>query len=286
MDYAIELRNLSKQYKDFHLDKINLSLKKGTIMGFVGENGAGKTTTLKAILNLVHIDEGDIKVFGKDHIENEKKIKSQIGVVFDEGSFHDSFTIKDVNKILMEIYENWDSSLFFEYCEKFKLPEKKHIKEYSRGMKMKLSITAALSHHPKLLILDEATSGLDPIAREEILDLLLDFIQDEEHSVLISSHIITDLEKIADYITFIHNGKIVFSDNKDILIYNYGIVRCSTSEAEALDSLHVLGVRNHRFGCEVLINNKTEFMKYNHNLLVDTASIEEIITFMGRGFSI
>ncbi|NLZ80722.1 MAG: ABC transporter ATP-binding protein [Clostridiales bacterium] len=286
MDYAIELKNLSKKYQDFELDKITLSIEKGTIMGFVGENGAGKTTTLKAILNLIHVDEGNIKIFGKDHIKYEKELKNNIGVVFDEGSFHDSLNLKDVDKILSKIYETWDSSLFFKYCQKFKLPKNKIIKEYSRGMKMKLSITAALSHHPKLLILDEPTSGLDPMAREEILDLLLDFIQDEEHSVLISSHIIGDLEKIADYITFIHNGKIVFSENKDNLIYNYGIVRCSKSETENLDSLHVIGTRNNRFGCEVLIDNKAEFIKHNHHVLVDTASIEEIITFMGRGFSI
>ncbi len=285
MDYAIEIKNLSKSYQGFQLDKVALSLKKGTIMGFVGENGAGKTTTLKAILNLIHIDEGEITVFGQDHIQHEKEIKKQIGVVFDEGSFHDNLNILDVEKILSKIYENWDTNLFFEYCEKFKLPKNKIIKEFSRGMKMKLSITAALSHHPKLLILDEATSGLDPIAREEILDLLLDFIQDEDYSVLISSHIIGDLEKIADYITFIHDGKIVFSENKDKLIYNYGIVRCSTSEAENIDPLHVMGTRNNRFGCETLIDNKTEFEKYNHNLLVDTVSLEEIITFMGRSFS-
>ena len=215
MENAIVVKNLRKNYKDFQLKDISFSVPKGCIMGFVGENGAGKTTTLKGILNLINRDGGSVEIFGMDNIKDEKKIKEDIGVVFDECCFYDSLNPKESSKIMKRIYKNWDGKIFNDYLKKFQIPDKKIIKEFSKGMKMKLSIAIALSHKPKLLIMDEATSGLDPIVREEILDIFLDFIQDEEHSILMSTHITGDLDKIADYITFINNGEIIFSKSKD-----------------------------------------------------------------------
>lgn len=218
MENILEVNNLCKTYDSFSLKNINLELPKGTIMGLVGENGAGKSTTIKAILNLIHTSNGLVKIFGLDMKEKEIEIKEDIGVVLDEGFFSEYLTPTDINNILSGIYKNWSEELFFKYLEDFKLPKDKVSKEFSTGMKMKLKIAAALSHKPKLLILDEPTSGLDPIARQDILDIFQDFIQDEEHSVLVSSHITSDLENIADYISFINNGEIVLSKTRDELI--------------------------------------------------------------------
>ncbi|WMJ85715.1 ABC transporter ATP-binding protein [Anaerocolumna sp. MB42-C2] len=283
MDNAIVLDGVTKQYSNFKLDKISFSVPRGSIMGFVGENGAGKTTTLKTILNLVHKEAGNIRVFDLDHIKEERKIKEQIGVVFDESYFHDNLTLGHISKIMSKIYSTWEENTFEKYTNQLKLPGDKTIKEFSRGMKMKLSIAAALSHKAKLLILDEATSGLDPIVRDEILDIFLDFIQDEEHTILISSHIISDLEKIADYITFIHEGKIVFSKSKDDLIYNYGIVRCRKEDYDKLDKNHIAGVRRSQFGYEVMVDNKTELERFRKDLIIDSTSIEDIILFKVKG---
>ena len=218
MENILEVKNLCKNYDKFSLKNISLNLPKGTIMGLVGENGAGKSTTIKAILNLVHTSDGIIKIFGLDCKEHEMEIKEDIGIVLDEGFVSEYLNPKDINTIMKDMYKNWDEELYFKYLADFKLPEDKISKEYSSGMKMKLKIAVALAHHPKLLILDEPTSGLDPIARGDILDIFQDFIQDEEHSVLVSSHITSDLENIADYITFINNGEIVLSKTRDELI--------------------------------------------------------------------
>ncbi len=282
MDYAIELEGVTKQYGNFKLDKISFSVPKGCITGFVGENGAGKTTTIKAILNLIRTDQGSIKIFGGAHNQDERKIKEQIGVVFDESYFHDNLTTGQISKIMNRIYTNWQEDIFEKYTNRLKLPKDKIIKEYSRGMKMKLSLAAALSHQAKLLILDEATSGLDPIVRDEILDIFLDFIQNEEHTILMSSHIISDLEKVADYITFIHEGKIVFSKSKDELIYGYGIVRCGKEDYDKLDKSHIIGTRKSQFGYEVLVDNKRELERFNRNLVIDNTTIEEIILYKVR----
>jgi ABC-2 type transport system ATP-binding protein len=283
MDYAIELKNVTKQYKNFCLDNISFTVPKGSIMGFVGENGAGKTTTIKSILNLIHTSSGAIKVFGLDNKKDERKIKELVGVVFDESYFHDNLNIKNIGFVMKKIYSNWNDTVFQNTINKFKLPADKIIKEYSRGMKMKLSIAVALSHHAKLLILDEATSGLDPIVRDEILDIFLEFIQDEDHTILLSSHIISDLEKVADYITFIHNGKIIISESKDDLIYHYGVVHCKKDEYEKIDKKYIVGTRKSQFGYEVMVNNKKELEKKHKDLVIDNTSIEEIILFKVRG---
>jgi len=217
MNNILEVKNLCKSYDNFKLKNVSFELPKGTIMGLVGENGAGKTTTIKAILNLIKINDGEVKVFGLDSKENATAIKEDIGVVLDDGFLSEYLTPNNINSCLKYIYKNWDSELYFKYIEDFKLPKDKISKQYSSGMKMKLKLAIALAHHPKFLILDEPTSGLDPIARSEILDIFQDFIQNEEHSVFVSSHITSDLENIADYITFINNGEIVLSKTRDEL---------------------------------------------------------------------
>ena len=227
MDNAIELKNVCKHYSGFELKNVSFNVPTGCIMGFVGENGAGKTTILKAILNLINIDNGQIKVLGEDSKSINNSLKEKIGVAFDDSYFGDALCADDVSLIMKNTFKSWDDAVYQGYIQRFSLPHKKIFKEYSKGMKMKLTLAVALSHHSKLLILDEATSGLDPIVRDEILDIFLEFIQDEEHTILISSHIISDLEKVSDYITFINKGEVLFSKEKDELIYNYGIVKCS-----------------------------------------------------------
>lgn len=283
MEYCLEVSNLTKHFDGFCLDHINLNVRQGSIMGFIGENGAGKSTTIKSILNLIHPESGDIKILGMDIIANEAKLKEQIGVVFDECHFHESLHAGDINLFMSKIYSNWNEKVYFDLLKKFQLPNKKIIKEYSRGMKMKLSIAVALSHNPKLLLLDEATSGLDPVIRNEILDVFYDFIQDEEHSILMSSHITSDLEHIADYITFIHDGKIIFTDSKDNILENYGVIRCGKKEYEQIDPSDIIGYRSSSYSCEALVNRRAEAKKKYKQLTIDPASLEDIMLFYGKG---
>lgn len=275
MEYALQLINVTKQYKDFKLDNINIKLPQGCIMGFVGENGAGKSTTIKLILDLINRDRGQITVLGKDNKIDFNSIKENIGVVMDESSFPDNLNAKEINKFMKRIYKTWDEDKFFKLLKQFSIAEDKSIKDYSRGMKMKFSIAVSLSHDSKILIMDEATSGLDPIVREEILDIFLEFIQDESNSIFISSHIISDLEKICDYITFIHKGKIVFSEPKDELLEKYGILKCSEKELEKIDVSAVKGIRKNKFGVEALVFKN----KIKGSYVIDKANIEDIMLF-------
>ncbi len=283
LENAIEIKNLKKSYKDFTLNNISFNVPKGSIMGFVGENGAGKTTTIKAILDLVKKEEGEISILGSDSRKLSKDIKSMIGVIFDGINLHENLNVKNINSIMNNIYPNWDLAEFHKNIKQFQLPEKKSIKEYSRGMKMKLSIAIALSHHSKLLILDEATSGLDPMFRDEILDIFLEFIQNEENTILLSSHIISDIEKIADYVTFIHKGNIIFSESKDNLIYQHGVVHCRKEDVAGIDKTFIVGIRENSFGSDVLIRNKNDFQRKYHQFLAEKTSIEEIMLFISRG---
>lgn len=283
MENIVEIKGLNKKYEGFALEDVSFTVPKGSIVGLVGENGAGKSTSIKAILGLIHTDGGEITVFGRNVSQLDKQQKEMIGVVLDNCGFHDTLNCRDINKVMKQMYTQWDEAVFENYRQRFKLPETKKVKEYSKGMKQKLAIAAALSHHAKLLIMDEATSGLDPIVRDEILDILLEFIQDEEHSVLISSHIISDLEKIADYITFLHQGRVAFSENKDLLVYQYGVVKCTEQDYRAMEKDHVLAVRRNAYSCEVLIDNKEAFERKNRKLTVDSTTIEEIILFQVRG---
>ena len=275
MENAIEVKGLSKKYNTFSLDNINLVVPKGYIVGLIGENGAGKSTTIKSILNLIQKDSGTIQIFNQDHAKHEKELKEDIGIVFDESHFPEQLTGKDLNLIMKNIYRNWDTPLYMNYLHQFNIPEKKIIKEFSRGMKTKLSLAVALAHHPKLLILDETTSGLDPIVRNEILDIFLDFIQDEEHSILMSSHITTDLEKVADYIIFLHQGKIIFSDAKDDLLTDYAIIKCNEKDFNLIEPVDIIKYKKSAYQYEVLIKNKKQLTRKYPNLIIDAASIED-----------
>ena len=283
MENILEIKNLSKKYDDFELKNINMELPKGMIMGFIGENGAGKTTTIKAILNIINRDAGEIKIFGLDNKENERKIKEDIGVVLDDSFLSEYLNPSDINKIMKNIYKNWDEKLYFKYIEDFKLPKEKISKEYSSGMKMKLKIAVALAHHPKLLILDEPTSGLDPIARNEILDIFQEFIQDENKGIFVSSHITSDLEHIADYITFINNGEIVFTKTRDELIENYGIVKCSEEQFKKINKKDYIRYKKNRYEYDVLIENKYEFKKSYDISVIDKPTIEDIMLIYIKG---
>lgn len=283
MENCIEIKGLTKKYEDFKLDNVDFTVKRGSVMGFVGENGAGKTTTIKAILNLIKKDSGSINIFGLDNIESEKEIKEQIGVVFDDINFHETLNIKEINMIMKNIYSAWDEKKFFKMTEEFDLPNKKSIKNFSRGMKMKLSIAVALSHNAKLLILDEATSGLDPIVRNEILDIFLEFMEDEEHTILVSSHILNDLERIADYITFIHKGKIVFSKEKYELIETHGMLKCGINDKQKIDKKYIVGERKSSFGYEILVKNREKCREIYNDMVIDKPTMEDIVLFYVRG---
>lgn len=283
MENILEIKNLSKKYNTFELKNINIELPKGMIMGLIGENGAGKTTTIKAILNIINNYSGEIKIFGLDNKANEKQVKEDIGVVLDDSFLSDYLNPIDINKIMKRIYKTWDEKLYFKYIEDFKLPTNKKSKEYSSGMKMKLKIAVALSHHPKLLILDEPTSGLDPIARNEVLDIFQDFIQDEENSILVSSHITSDLEHIADYITFISDGEILFSKTRDELLENYGIAKCSEKEFENIDKRDFIKYKKNRYEYDILVENKCEFKKKYNMEVIDKPTIEDIMIIYIKG---
>ena len=278
MEYAVEVQGLTKRYPGFTLDHVSFAVPSGSIVGFIGENGAGKSTTMKAVLNLIRRDEGSVRLLGKEDGAEYPEIKEQIGVVFDESYFPDNLKIRDVDRIMRSIFRSWESGKFLDYCRRFGLPEKKIVKTFSRGMKMKLSIAAALSHQTKLLIMDEATSGLDPVVRNEILDLFQEFVQEEDHTVFLSSHITSDIERIADYILLIHKGRILLFEDKDMLLYEYGVARCSREQAQNLDKALIVGVRRSQFETEVLVRNR-KALKEQPDLVVDRASLEDILLF-------
>ena len=283
MTNSIEISGLCKSYGDFALDHIDLTLPGGAILGLIGENGAGKTTTIKCILNLIRRDAGTIALMGYDNIAQEQQAKAEVGVVLDECFFHDTLRPRDLYAILSRVYKTWDRDLYGSYLKKFQLPEGKFIKEFSRGMKMKLSLAAALAHHPKLLLLDEATAGLDPVVRDEILDEFLNFIQDEDHSILISSHITSDLEKVADYITYLHQGRVVLSEAKDVIQDNYGRLACTAQQLSTIQPEDLVRVRKGSYGCEALVSDRAVFRKKYPQLMVEPISLEDIMLFIGKG---
>lgn len=282
MEPALQINGLTKEYPGFKLDHVSFTLPCGTIMGLIGENGAGKSTTINAVLDLIRKDDGNILFWGKELSHNPRQLKEDIGVVFDGINFYETLTPVKVGKISAAAYRQWDPAAYKGFLDQFQLPADKEIKTFSKGMKMKLSIAAALSHHPKLLILDEATSGLDPVMRDDILDVFLDFIQDETHSILMSSHITTDLEKVADYITFIHQGKIVFSKPKDELIYNYGILRCGAEDFHRLDPADILAWRKNDYQWDVLVEDKKAMSRYR-SIVIDNPSIDDILLLYVKG---
>lgn len=277
---AIEIQNVTKAYKDFTLEHISFSLPMGTIMGLVGENGAGKSTTIKLIMNAIAADEGSISVLGVSNQSNEfVAVKQDIGIVLDEAYFPEVLSAADINKIMAKTYINWSGETYFGFLERFKLPLDKKFKDYSRGMKMKLAIAVALSHEAKLLILDEATSGLDPIVRDEILDIFLDFTREETHSLLLSSHIVGDLEKICDYIAFLHRGRLLFCEEKDRLLEEYALVRLSAADFEAVPPEAVRGKRATKYGVEALVMSDLVTSAIPRERL----TLEDIILFLAKG---
>lgn len=287
MKNILELKDVSKAFpkSGFTLDNISFALPKGTIMGFIGENGAGKTTTIGCILNTINKDSGTVRLFGKEMSDKDTLMRDEIGVVYDGDNFPRYLTAAQLANIMQDIYHTWDNALYLSYLEQFNLPLTRKIKTYSRGMSMKLAIAAALSHHPKLLILDEATSGLDPIIRDEILDVFLAFVQDESHSILLSSHITSDLEKVADYITLIHDGRIILSISKDELIYHYAIMRCKESQFAALESSDIIAYRKRDFQTDVLVADGERAGKKYPDIIIDHASIDEIMLMLVKGES-
>lgn len=278
MANAIELRGLKKTYKNFALQDISLTLPMGCIMGFIGENGAGKSTTIKSMLGLIRRDGGEVSLLGKDPMK-DRTVMDEVGLVLDSGFFPPEMNAKNIEKTLSSIYRSWDKALFEEYLRRFEIDPAKKIKDYSRGMVMKFSLAAALSHGARLLLLDEATSGLDPIVRDDILDILFEFIQDEQHSVFLSSHITADLEKIADYVVFLHKGKLVMSAEKDALLDTYGLLKCSAAELEAVDPSAIAGFRRSEYGITALVK------KYHlpGGFTTEPATLDDIMLYSIKG---
>lgn len=283
MENIIEVRNLVKKYDDFKLGSLDLNIPSGSIIGLIGENGAGKTTLIKCILNIINRDEGSIKVFGKDNKEYEGDIKEDIGIVLDNIFFPEIIQVKDIDTIMKGIYKNWNSEVFNKYLQDFELPKKAIIKNLSKGMRKKLEIITAISHSPKLLILDEPTSGLDPVVRSEVLEIFMDFIQDEEHSILLSTHITSDLEHIADKIVFIDKGNIVLDKTRDELLENYGILKCDKDYFDKIDKKDIIAYKKNKYDCEILINNKNEIVKKYSECIIDKITLEELMVLIIKG---
>jgi len=283
MKYAIEIKNLKKNYPDFSLKVDELKIPSGAVIGLIGENGAGKTTLIKSILNIIKKDDGKIKIFDKDLEEQELNIKDDIGVVLDNTFFPESLNSRNIDSIMQDIYKNWDSKLFYKYLKDFGIKDNQILKTMSKGMRKKVEIATALSHHPKLLILDEATSGLDPIVRNEVLDLFLNFIKDEEHTIILSTHITSDLEHIADHIIFIDKGTIVLENTRDEIIDNYGILKCDIDEFDRIDTNDIVSFRKSKYSYEILINDKDKCRKKYKDFVIDKITIEDLMLLMIKG---
>ena len=284
MENIIDIKNLKKKYDDkFELGKIDISIPKGVIVGLIGENGAGKTTLIKSMLNIIKIDSGEIKIFGKDYKKEEKEIKEDIGVVLDNMFFPELLNAKDINNAMKDVYKNWDSELYFSYLKEFDLPDNKPLKSMSKGMRKKLEIVAAISHKPKLLILDEPTSGLDPVVRSEVLEIFQKFIEDEEHSILLSTHITSDLEHIADEIIFIDKGKKVLQKSRDEIIDNYGILKCDIDYFSNIDKKDIIAYKKTKYAYEILVNDKKQASKKYHSCVIDKITLEDLMVLVIKG---
>lgn len=279
MNNAIEIRNLSKTLGDFTLNNISLTLPYGCVMGLVGENGAGKSTTMRLILDIIHKDSGTIEILGKSNEDNIKLTKEDVGVVMDNMGFPDCLTAKQVGSVMSNTYKNWDSKEYNRLIRTLSLPENKQFKDFSRGMKMKLGIAAALSHNAKLLLLDEPTSGLDPVVRDEVVDIFNEFTRDESHSILISSHIVSDLEKLCDYIAFIHKGELLLCEEKDMLLSEYGIVQCTCAQLNELSTDAIVRKKESQYGVEALVFRS----KVPSSMKIIPISIEELFLFIVKG---
>lgn len=283
MKNSIEIKNVSKNYDNFSLKNVNLTIPSGSIVGLIGENGAGKTTLIKSILGIVKIDNGSIKIFNKGINQEDNYIKEDIGVVLDNSFFPELLNASDVSAVMANIYKNWDNDLYNKYLKDFDIPTEQAIKTFSKGMRKKLEIATALAHKPKLLILDEPTSGLDPVVRTEILDIFLNFIQDEDHTILLSTHITSDLEHIADYIVFIDNGNIILNDSRDAILDNYGVLKVEEKDFNKIDKEDIIKYKKNRYNYEILVDNKDKITKKYKNMIVDKASLEDIMVLNIKG---
>lgn len=275
---AIEITGLCKSYPGFALQNINLTLPSGCILGLIGENGAGKSTTIKLMLDMLRRDKGEIRLLGQDNRENLSLLKEDIGVVLDEVGLPACLNAVQVGKIMKKTFRNWDEAAFTGYLRKLSIPENKKFQELSRGMKMKLGIAVALSHQAKLLILDEATSGLDPVVRDEILDIFCEFTRDENHAILISSHIVSDLEKLCDYVAFLHKGQLLLCEEKDTLRERYAIIRCTADVLEKLPSRSIVGRRESAYGVEAIV----ERTAIPADVAKNPVDIEQLFIFMAK----
>ncbi len=283
MENAVQIKNLTKEYKDFSLKQITMNIPKGCVMGLIGANGAGKSTLIQSILGLLKADYDEIFILGKDLKTQEREIKEDIAVIFDVSHYNLQYTPAFIGKILSGVYKNWDMGLYTQYLKRFDLPKDKKIKKFSKGMKMKLEFAIAFSHAPKLLILDEATSGLDPIFRDEILELIREFTEDEDHTVLLSSHITSDLDKIADYIAYLHEGNLQFVSSYDDLRNNYGIINCGQQFFDALSREDIAAYRKEAYSYRVLVNNRQKLRQVFQDIQMENASIEDIMVFYVKG---
>ncbi len=277
---AIECSHVNKSFGDFAIRDLSFILPSGTICGLVGENGAGKSTTIRLMMGALSADSGRLSILGSDNTSPDfLQVKEDVGIVLDEAYFPEVLNAKQVGAVMADTYTRWDAGTYQSYLDRFSLPLKKQFKDFSRGMKMKLAIAVALSHAPKLLILDEATSGLDPIVRDEILEIFSEFTREENHSILISSHIVSDLEKLCDYIAFLHQGKLVFMEEKDQLLEEYGIVACGSEQLNSLPKEAICGVESSTYATRVLVRREL----VSPLLTVERASIEDIMLFMVKG---
>ena len=274
---AIAIKGLTKRYKDFALEDLTLNLPYGCVLGLVGENGAGKSTTIRLIMDAVGRDAGTVEVLGADNQGPDfLRVKEDVGVVLDETFFPEVLTAVQVGKIMADTYKNWDQGAYEGWLQRLELPQKKKLKDYSRGMTMKLGIAAALSHHPRLLLLDEATGGLDPMVREELLEVFADFAAEDGHAVLLSSHIVSDLERICDYIAFLHRGRLVLCEEKDVLLDTYGILKCTREQLSNIPEEAIHGKRVGAYGVEALVEREL----IPRGLTVDRANLEDIILYL------
>ncbi len=281
MEKLLEIKNLSKSYSGYKLDNISFSLEKGFIMGFIGPNGAGKTTTIKLIMNLIKRSSGEIKVFGLDNLQYEKEIKERIGFVYDDCNFYDNLNLKDNAKLISDFYQKWSWSEFDKLMLKFELDQKQKIKELSKGMKTKFSIALSLSHDAELLIMDEPTSGLDPISRQEIINILQEYIENGERSILFSTHIISDIEKMADFITFINKGKILFSEEKTLIEDNYKVVKGGLDILDKEMEKYFIEIKKNKYGFSGLTLKSSELQeKYKSDIVIDKPNLEDIMLYM------
>lgn len=276
---VIELSHVSKDYGDFKLDDVSFSVPEGSVCGFIGQNGAGKTTTINLILDVIRRDAGEIRLFGKSIDEGSAALREDIGVVFDEMGFHEFMTGRDINIMMKNIYKNWDEQVFFDNLKRFSLPSKKKCGDFSRGMRMKLQIAVALSHNAKLLVMDEPTSGLDPIVRNEMINIFREYVVREDHTILLSSHITGDLEKIADEVVFINGGRIVLAGNKDDILERHGLLKCKKSELETISTSLIVSSEVGDYGAQVLVNDRHAAAKLYPGMVIEPAPLEEIMIY-------